>query len=47
MDDPEKEHTIRKQPTKEALIRVKVTIMKWKRDIEARLSRDGRVWWSH
>ena len=40
MDDPEKEHPVTEQPEKEALVRVKVMIMKWKRDIQA--GEDGR-----
>jgi hypothetical protein len=35
MDDPEKEHPVTEQPKKEALVRVKVMIMKWKKDIQA------------
>jgi hypothetical protein len=41
MDDPEKEHPVTEQPKKEALVRVKVMNMKWKRDIQA--GEDGRV----
>ena len=41
MDDPEKEHPVTEQPKKGALVRVKVMIMKWKRDIQA--GEDGRV----
>ena len=40
MDDPEKEHPVTEQPKKEALVRVKVMIMKWKKDIQA--GEDGR-----
>ena len=40
MDDPGKEHPVTEQPTKEALVRVKVMIMKWKKDIQA--GEDGR-----
>ena len=40
MDDPEKEHPMTEQPKKEALVKVKVMIMKWKKDIQAR--EDGR-----
>ena len=38
MDDPEKEHPMTEQPKKEALVKVKVKvmIMKWKKDIQAR-----------
>ena len=40
MDDPEKEHPVTEQPKKEALVRVKVMIMKWKKDIQA--GEDGK-----
>ena len=36
MDDPEKEHPVTKQQTKEALVKVKAMTMKWKEDIRAR-----------
>ena len=29
MDDPDREHLMSKQPTKEVMVKVKVMIMKW------------------
>ena len=40
MDDPDKEHPVTTQPTKEALAKVKLMVMKWKEVMRA--GEDGR-----